>query len=209
MCAQLNPTAVPTALPARPYRRIEPDVLVSRIRDLNKRLAVLRSKINLHEPVVLEPEVLRNLNKKRCSVPTALPARRYRNLESEVLYSKIRNLKKRLAVLGSKVVVLEDRLVKRRAASPDAWRARPLPSPALVALEAVAPLPPPTTTGAPAGTSAERDGPCVAEKVLAAPPPGPQTVPACVTEAVLVALWSGTLYAAAVWLAASYAVHLP
>ena len=185
MCAQLNPTAVPTALPARPYRRIEPDVLVSRIRDLNKRLAVLRSKINLHEPVVLEPEVLRNLNKKRCSVPTALPARRYRNLESEVLYSKIRNLKKRLAVLASRVVLLK------------------------AALEAVAPLPPPTTTGAPAGTSAERDGPCVTEKVLAAPPPGPQTVPACVTEAVLVALWSSTLYAAAVWLAASYAVHLP
>ena len=35
--------------PARPYRRIEPDVLESRIRDLNKRLAVLRSKVVLLE----------------------------------------------------------------------------------------------------------------------------------------------------------------
>lgn len=49
MCAKLNPTAVPTALPARPYRRIEPEVLESRIRDLNKRLAVLRSKVVLLE----------------------------------------------------------------------------------------------------------------------------------------------------------------
>ena len=35
--------------PARPYRRIEPEVLESRIRDLNKRLAVLRSKVVLLE----------------------------------------------------------------------------------------------------------------------------------------------------------------
>jgi len=35
--------------PARPYRRIDADVLESRIRDLNKRLAVLRSKVVLLE----------------------------------------------------------------------------------------------------------------------------------------------------------------